>query len=169
MKIESSTPLEQFQPNFSIIKKSSIKNYFYNNSNEIKTKRKTSKNTSSSTIKISHKNNSRITNHRFRISTINLIPQLKLFDRPTSHVNSFNNQPSVKSRMVVITPQTEVTDGGCGSSRQYAPLPLLLVRPRFPQHPPAYDWMERVKLNACSRTLPNGFTWNYLRGILNER
>lgn len=84
MKIESSTPLEQFQPNFSIIKKSSIKNYFYNNSNEIKTKRKTSKNTSSSTIKISHKNNSRITNHRFRISTINLIPQLKLFDRPTS-------------------------------------------------------------------------------------
>lgn len=51
MKIESSTPLEQFQPNFSIIKKSSIKNYFYNNSNEIKTKRKTSKNTSSSTIK----------------------------------------------------------------------------------------------------------------------
>lgn len=55
MKIESSTPLEQFQPNFSIIKKSSIKNYLYvfydNNSNEIKTKRKTSKNTSSSTIK----------------------------------------------------------------------------------------------------------------------
>lgn len=55
MKIESSTPLEQFQPNFSIIKKSSIKSYFYvfydNNSNEIKTKRKTSKNTSSSTIK----------------------------------------------------------------------------------------------------------------------
>lgn len=53
MKIESSTPLEQFQPNFSIIKKSSIKNYLYvfydNNSNEIKTKRKTSK--SSSTIK----------------------------------------------------------------------------------------------------------------------
>lgn len=55
MKIESSTPLKQFQPNFSIIKKSSIKSYFYvfydNNSNEIKTKRKTSKNTSSSTIK----------------------------------------------------------------------------------------------------------------------